>query len=393
MDKIETLANDPQIASILASFEKRQQDFIQQIIEIQQIPAPTFSEKKRAEYVESQFKKIGLSAVYQDEQHNVFGLIKGTQSNRYPPLILTAHMDTVFQKDTDLSISESGPYLYGPGIGDNSTGVAGLLQLAEIIIKFKISTKSDIWIICNVGEEGMGNLNGMRVVVSHFGNNVNYIVVEGGLYGQISHQAIGVKRYRLEVSGPGGHSWGSFGQVSAIHELGNLISTIDAIKVPPIPKTTYNVGVIEGGTTVNSIASFASMLLDLRSENAQKLNFLIDSIFSIVESRQKKADQEGCDITFRMIEVGDRPAGAIDRNHDLVKLATSALIAVGCTKISYIAGSTDANIPLSFNIPTVCIGLTVSGNSHRLDEFIDPSYLPLGMQQLFLLTMAAAEKN
>jgi di/tripeptidase len=228
----------------------------------------------------------------------------------------------------------------------------------------------------------------MRTVVERFGQRSLYIVVEGGLYGQISHQAIGVRRYRIEVTTDGGHSWGSFGQKSAIHELAQIITEIDNLIMPQSPKTTYNVGVIEGGTSINTIAASANMLLDLRSEHPGALQELIRSVVNIINQAQYRLSSTNCRIT--MTQIGNRPAGSIPRSQPLVEWAEAALRFVGCQHVIYIAGSTDANIPLSQGITAVCIGLTESGNAHRLDEFIDTTHLADGMQQLLLLALAAS---
>jgi di/tripeptidase len=231
----------------------------------------------------------------------------------------------------------------------------------------------------------------MRAVVDHFGRNATYIVVEGGLFGQIAHQAIGVRRFRIQVNAPGGHSWGSFGNASAIHELGRLITTITHLNVPAEPKTTYNIGVIEGGTTINSIAQQAHLLLDLRSEDEAELALLVRAVEKIVAKANGGRNGRTDGVTVTMELIGNRPAGHIARDAALVQWAEAALQAIGCEEISYIAGSTDANIPLSQGINSVCIGLTQSGNAHRLDEYIDPTYLPQGLGQLLLLTLAAGD--
>ncbi len=386
MKLIEQIALDARVQAALNNFRTRQSESIGLIKAIQQIPAPTFAEARRAAFVESRMTALGLSDVAQDDLHNVYGRFPG--QNRRAPLVISAHLDTVFPLETDLTIRENGRFLYGPGIGDNSTGVAGLLLLAQALIGQRLPLARDVWFVANVGEEGLGDLRGMRAVVERFGRAASYIVVEGGLFGQISHQAIGVHRYRLNVSGPGGHSWGSFGAASAIHVLGHLIVAIDKLPVPDPPRTTYNVGVIEGGTSINTIAQSASLLLDLRSEEPVALQQLEDSVTQIVRQSNQQWREAGIQVT--MTPIGNRPAGKISRNTGLVKTAVAALQFVGQHTITFMMGSTDANVPLSQGITAVCIGLTESGNAHRLDEFIDPTHLPDGLSQLLLLTLAAA---
>lgn len=387
MNHIEKIAQQPVVQAALDYLAARTEAVIETAVAIQQIPAPTFAEGERAAFIEAQFQAVGLCDVYQDALCNVYGRYPTPQLAAQHPLIVSAHSDTVFPAETDLTVHRNGAVISGPGIGDNSTGVAGLLHLAQALIAHDIKLPADIWFVANVGEEGLGDLRGMRAVVERFGQEAVYIILEGGLYGQIAHQAIGVRRFRIDVAVAGGHSWGSFGQKSAIHELAHLITAIDRLPVPETPKTTYNVGVIEGGTTINTIAAAASMQLDLRSEQPQLLGKLVADVKGIVYAAQSRLGDNG---RITMTPIGSRPAGSIPRDAPLVMWAEDALRFVGCQNISFIAGSTDANIPLSQGITAVCVGLTESGNAHRLDEFIDIERLPDGLRQVLLLMLAAA---
>ncbi|NCF65637.1 MAG: M20/M25/M40 family metallo-hydrolase [Chloroflexi bacterium] len=391
MNRIGQIAQDPNVQTALASFAENKDDLLEMIVAIQQIPSPTFEEKERAAFIEARFLDLCLQDVEQDSLHNVYGRLPGRDPTSAMPVIISAHSDTVFPSDTDLTVTQDGRYFYGPGIGDNAAGVAGLLILAQAIQEFRLKPAADLWFLSNVGEEGLGDLRGMRAAVQRFGQRATYIVVEGGSFGQITHEAIGVQRFRIEISTPGGHSWGNFGAPSATHELGHLIAAIDGLRVPASPRTSFNVGIVEGGTTINSIAASASLLLDLRSEEMEELERLVAQVRNIVDDRQKRAKKAGRTVEFRMEQVGNRPAGRISRDNPLVRLAESALHYVGCSPITYIAGSTDANIPLSQGLRSVCIGLARSGQSHRQDEFIEPADLPLGMKQLLLLTLASAD--
>ncbi|PID87262.1 MAG: peptidase M20 [Chloroflexi bacterium] len=388
MNRIYSVAEDTRVRSALRSFRHSQPEQFALIINIQQIPAPTFDEAKRAQFVQAQFEEIGLSDVAQDELHNVYARLPGERCEE-PPIVVSAHLDTVFPRETDLTVTRNGRYLCGPGIGDNSTGVAGLIWVAQALIRSEISLQRDVWFVANVCEEGLGDLRGMKAVVARFGKNARFIVVEGGLFGQISHQAIGVSRFRIDVNGPGGHSWGSFGTPSAIHLLSRIVTAVDDLKVPASPRTTYNVGTIAGGTSINTIAQSASMQLDLRSESVAVLDKLVQDVQDVVAEAAHHHATEG--ITLHMETIGQRPAGAIPRENELVSMAVAALTYVGCPKINFMIGSTDANIPLSRGITAVCIGLTESANAHRTDEYIDPIHLPDGLSQLLLLIAAAAK--
>jgi acetylornithine deacetylase/succinyl-diaminopimelate desuccinylase-like protein len=244
---------------------------------------------------------------------------------------------------------------------------------------------TDIWFVANVCEEGLGDLRGMRSVVERFGASATYIVVEGGSFGYVFHQAIGVRRFRLTIKTPGGHSWGDYGSPSAIHILSRIVDRIDRLRLPKQPKTTVNVGTIEGGTTVNTIAAQASCLVDMRSIDPAALLRLVDRVNQIA----RECSEDG-DVSMNMTQIGNRPAGALPENAAIVTWAANALKLVGCQEVHFMAGSTDANIPISQGIPAVCVGLANSGNTHRLDEFLDPENLPRGLKQLLLLALAAA---
>lgn len=385
LDSVRALTRNRTVQAALAALSAQSEAAVAQAVTIQQIPAPTFAEAARAAYVQQQFAAVGLRDLFQDELHNVFGRLPGSASGGYPPLVISAHLDTVFAVETDLTVTRRDGLVYGPGIADNSMGVAGLLILADTLRQFGLQPPADIWFVANVAEEGLGDLRGMRAVADHFGSAARYVVVEGGLYGQVFHEAIGVNRFRIEVNTPGGHSWGAFGSPNAIHVLAELIAGITQLQLPTRPKTTYNVGVIEGGMSVNAIASSASLLLDLRSEESAALATLTAQVQELAARLRQQPQVE-----VLVQQVGNRPAGGIPRQASLVQWATAALQAVGCRQISYDAGSTDANIPLSRGWSAVCIGLAHSGNAHRLDEYLAPRYLPQGLGQLLLLALAAA---
>ncbi|MCP4425585.1 MAG: M20/M25/M40 family metallo-hydrolase [Chloroflexi bacterium] len=390
MNRIETIARNKRTQGMLRHLADRVERVIETAVAIQQIPAPTFAEAKRANYIQSQFTAAGLQDVAWDELYNVYGRFPGA-SPQHPPVILSAHSDTVFPADTDLTVRRNGRLICGPGLADNSIGVAGMLGLAQTLVEHNPPLLADIWFVANVGEEGLGDLRGMKAVVERFGRDAVYIVVEGGLFGQISHQAIGVRRFRIEIKTGGGHSWGNFGRPSAIHELAHLIAAIDRLSVPAAPKTTYNVGVIQGGTSVNSIAHSAAMQLDLRSEEPALLAGLVSAVEEIIAAAQARlAVDDRNDVLITMTEIGNRPAGSISRQAPLVVWAEESLRYVGCHQVRYVVSSTDANVPLSQGVTAVCVGLTKSGNAHRLDEYIDPINLPNGLKHLLLLTLAAA---
>lgn len=389
MNRVQRIAQDSRVRSALAAFKADVAKTISEAVAIQQIPAPTFEEQERALHIERHFIEVGLSSVEQDAICNVYGRLAGSKES--PPVIVSAHSDTVFPVGTDLSLryengSESGGKLiYGPGIVDNALGVAGLISVARAMRRFDLRPALDIWFVANVAEEGLGNLKGMRAIVDRFREASSYIVVEGGSYGQIFNKAVGARRFRIEVTSGGGHSWGDFGDPSAIHVLSRIVTAMGSLPVSADPKSTYNIGVIEGGTAVNTIAASASCLVDLRSTDPGLLEGLVKGVEQLVAGANNK---DG--VRAVMTQIGDRPAGELSSRRQPVCWAVDALRGVGCQQVALIAGSTDANLPLSLGLPAVCIGLANSGNTHRLDEYLDPTHLPEGLGQLLLLTLAAS---
>ncbi len=383
MNTIEQVAGAPAAQKLLDEMPAQMPALIDLAIAIQQIPSPTFAEERRAAFVTERFEEMGLSHVEQDDQRNVFGCLPGVSQQR--PIVISAHTDTVFAAETDLTIRRENGRVYGAGISDNSLGVAGLIYLGKLLQHAGIQPANDIWLAANSCEEGLGDLKGMRQVVARFGETAKYIVVEGGLYGQILCAAIGATRLELTVNAPGGHSWGDFGAESAIHVLGRIIADISRLDVTADPKTTFNVGVITGGVSVNSIAASATALIDLRSEDVDSLRKLEEQTLSIVNKHS-----EASTVDAQVQAVGNRPPGQIPRSAPLPQMAQQALGWVGCRQIKYESGSTDANIPLSLGLPAVCIGLTKSANAHRLNEYMETEFLPYGMRQLLLLALASS---
>lgn len=382
--------------------------FIQRLLDltvaIQQIPAPTFHEAERAEFVRTRFAEEGLQEVEIDATGNVYASF--THESRPPspkgqPLIVTAHLDTVFPKNVDLSVRRDQESILAPGIGDNSMGVAGLFGLVWALRERKLTLPGDLWLVANVCEEGLGNLRGMQAVVERFnpldGQNSGparpnqrrtgttaraYIVIEGMALGQVYQRATGVRRYRLRVRTAGGHSWHDYGRPSAVHELTALATRITELELPRQPRTTLNVGIISGGSSVNTIAAEAMLELDLRSENGVTLEDLVWQVKKVVASAQ------GPDVEVEMKAIGQRPTGEIPAGHWLVRLAQECLREVG-VEPRLNTGSTDANLPLSLGLPAITIGLTNGGRAHTVHEFINIAPLEKGMEQLVRLVSKA----
>ena len=365
-------------------------ELLQLCIDIQQIPAPTGAEAQRARWVAYYMRLAGFDEVEMDALNNVYARVAGAQ--RGPALLVSAHTDTVFPASADLSVTRepSGARVFGPGLGDNSTGVAALLWLGKQLRQRQPAV--DVWLVANTGEEGNGDLRGMRGAVDRLAGKLGAsIVLEGMGLSRVVHRGLGSRRFRIEVSAPGGHSWSDFGAASAVHVLVQLAADLTRLKAPAQPRTTFNVGVIGGGTSINTIAQQASLELDLRSEDRAALNAIVAQANAIVE-RYTTARWQQAGVTVRTTLIGDRPAGEIADDHPLVQAAFGSLAAVGIQpQANTRTSSTDANIPLSRSIPAVCIGVTDGGNAHRLDEWILPELLPRGLRHLLSLTGWATE--
>ena len=349
---------------------------IERAIEIQQVPAPTFDEAKRAEFVRGLFVSESLRDVSVDEAGNVSGRWAGKPGKRTKPLIVSAHLDTVFPAETILDVRREGEKIFGPGLGDNSLGVAALFGLMWAVRERKIELGGDVWFVANVCEEGLGDLRGMKAVVERFGADVlAYLVLEGLALGHVYYRAVGVKRYRVTARAKGGHSWSDYGQPSAIHELAKLVVQLAALELPKEPRTTMNVGRICGGTSVNVIASEAWLDLDLRSEGQESLGMLVSAADKLIQ----RANRSGVSVEAEVI--GQRPAGELDPAHPLLTLAKDCLHEQGLDAI-LTTGSTDANIPLSRGYPALVLGISTGGNAHTVREFIHTAPVEQGMEQL-----------
>lgn len=389
MRRVADLVMKPQVRTALDWLDSHVDDTVADAVTVCEIPAPTFHEKQRAAWVAEQFVALGLADVTVDEMGNVYGRRPGAA--RSPSILLAAHTDTVFPAGTVIQVRRANGRLYGPGLVDNSIAVASLLALARALDAAQLKTKGDIWLVATVGEEGLGNLRGIREVVERLGERVAAVVaVEGQGLGKVYNRSIGSRRYQITVRAPGGHSWGAFGNRSAIHELCKLGAAIAALDVPTTPKVTYNLGVISGGTSVNSIAEEAHCLLDMRSGDAAALDDLEARVMALVQQAN-----EVDDVSVTPTLIGDRPAGAIGEDAPLIQACFEALALIGAEAaghpVKLTEGSTDANIPMSLGIPSTCIALTTGGGTHTLGEYMDAGPVRLGLRQLLLVTLAVVD--
>ncbi len=350
--------------------------------EIAVVPAPTGDEFRRSELVQGMMESLPFDHVEMDEIGDVVGRMKGLTES--PRLLIAAHLDTVFPVGTPLKVFHDEKRSYGPGIGDNCLGIASALLIPAMLEAAGLRPDVDLLITGNVGEEGLGNLRGMIAVMDAHPEIGAVIAIEGHNLGRVTHIAVGSMRYRITVEGPGGHSWGDFGNRNAIQVAASILSELDEIDLPTHPKTTLNVGTIEGGISVNTIAQSCTFLLDLRSVSADALASLNADVERIL-----KRNRSEIKVTAELL--GVRPAGQVAPNSRITRIASAIIESLGITPTGD-ASSTDANIPISRGIPAVCIGLTTGGNVHKENEYIEREPVVRGVYQLLGLIVAVAEE-
>ncbi len=390
---IDELSERPEVMGLLNAFEGTAQAVIEEALRIQAIAAPTFEETARAAYVERRFREIGLVDVTRDDVQNVYGRTAGSSGG--PGVLVSAHLDTVFPAQTELTVRHAPDEgrIYGPGLGDNSLGLAGMIALAEAVTRQGVVPPCDVLWVATVGEEGLGDLRGMRRAVERLGaaqasGQIGVgIVLEGIGLGRVYHAGLGVRRLRVAVDGPGGHSWLHADTPSAVHHLLRVGGALVAGVTPPQqPRTSFNIGVIAGGTSINTRAAEAHMEIDMRSVDAGALRAIEQQVRAIIA--QTPAPPE---LAVTVEVVGDRPSATLPRTHPLVRATQDVLVRTGTTPAEPEIGSTDANILLASGIPSVCVGISTGGSAHTREEYIDTAPAAKGMRHLALLTMLAAE--
>ncbi|MBL02823.1 MAG: peptidase M20 [Acidobacteria bacterium] len=371
--------------------------FVEELVQLTEIPAPPFGEEVRASTYMAMLRDAGLTNVEMDQIGNVMGLRRGT--GEAPLLAVAAHLDTVFPEGTEVEVRREGNRLRAPGIGDDTAGLATLLAVARVLNETDLETESDLLFIGNVGEEGAGDLRGVKHLFrdGKYKDQIGgFISVESGGQSTITTGALGSLRYRVTFKGPGGHSYGAFGLVSPAYAMGNAIRKVSAISVPETPKTTFNIGIVEGGTSVNSIPFETSMVVDMRSESRDELEKLVETFLDLVheaveEENVTRSISEG-QIELEMTLVGDRPSGQTSESANIVKFAVAAFEAFGI-RPTFRISSTDSNVPISLGIPAITIGRGgLGGRSHSLDEWVDIEREPTvrGMQVVMTTILAIA---
>jgi acetylornithine deacetylase/succinyl-diaminopimelate desuccinylase-like protein len=360
---------------------------LDETVHLCRIPAPTFEEAERAVYVAERMRAIGLTDVKLDRIHNVTGILSNGSTR--PTTLVAAHLDTVFPRATPLQVRRTKQRLYGPAIGDNCVAVAAMLSVAETMRHLPSRLPGRVIFAANVGEEGLGNLCGIRALLDAWAGQVDTVIaVEGHGIDEVRTTGIGSTRLEVTFTGPGGHSWGAFGTPSAIHAMGSAIHQITRLHVPQDPKTTFNVGVVEGGGSVNTIAPRATMLVDLRSVDPVQLVRLEERMARLLQEVQQET---GVQVTSCI--VGQRPAAALATDHPLCHGVSDIRKHLHLRPAVFSAASTDANLPLSLGIPAVCLGITRGALAHTVQEYIDTAPVGGGLKQLLLTILYSLEAD
>ncbi len=393
---VSSLPEDSRSVRILEFLRNHVSAITEEQIRITEIPAPPFHEAARAAYLKQLLLGTGMR-VELDSVGNVVAEFPGAS----PEIVmLSAHLDTVFPAGTTVRVRHEGKRLLGPGISDNGTGLAALLAVARAFQEVKVKTRYTILFVANVGEEGEGNLRGMRALVDNYKAWLKYVIaLDGSATEYVTTAALASRRVEVVISGPGGHSWSDFGMANPNHALGRGIARFVNTRVPESPRTSFNIGEIEGGTSVNSIPSRAAMKVDLRSESESELAKLdvalreamrLGAEQEVTAARDRGMTGNSSALDVKISVLGIRPSGELPENSPLLAAVLSADSRLG-NESRRERSSTDANIPLSLGIPAISVGAGGrSGSAHTLEEWYEPAGRELGLQRVALTVLSVA---
>ena len=374
------VVGDPRFRATVAAFDRDFERFVSELIQLTEIPAPPFGEGPRAQAYLAMLKDAGLENVEMDAEGNVMGLRRGKPGSAVPLLAVAAHLDTVFPAGTDVKVKRSGTRLVAPGVGDDTRGLAFLLALIRALRDGKVETSGDILFIGNVGEEGPGDLRGVRYLFTKgpWKDKIKrFITVDGGNLDIITNSGLGSLRYKVTFKGPGGHSWGAFGNVSPAFAMGEAIARLGQVVVPKKPKVSFNVGIVSGGTSVNSIPFETAMEIDMRAVDPAALKD-IDAKFKkivadAVDLENATRSTANGKITADIKLIGDRPSGTTSPDSPALRQIAATLGVFDKVPV-WETNSTDANMPISLGIPAFAIARNSGnkgGRGHSLDEWTD----------------------
>ncbi|MBZ5522188.1 MAG: M20/M25/M40 family metallo-hydrolase [Acidobacteriia bacterium] len=391
--EVARLAELRAVHSAFLYLHNQEMEFRRWQLELAAVPAPPFGESARSEWLQRRFLSLGLHGVHVDELGNVFGQL---HPESIPPVLaVSAHIDTVFPADTPLHFHEEGNRLFGPGISDNASGVVAMLALISALRQSGARPAGNVIFIGNVGEEGEGNLRGMRHIFSDARWSAairRLLVIDGAGTDTYVNQALGSKRFEVTFRGPGGHSWSDFGAPNPILFLCRALTRFSETTVPETPRTTFNVGVVRGGTSVNSIPETASARVDLRSASKDELDKLEARLRSAVSTSHKEGLLQfraaNNKISYDIESIGDRPAAQLPADARMLQVIRAVDAHLGIHSLPRLA-STDANIPLSLGKEAITIGAGGDGGgAHTLREWFDCSHRDLGLKRILLALLA-----
>lgn len=387
---VDTLAASTVIKQALNRLKGDEARFVQEAIQLSEIPSPTFAEAKKGQAFAALLRANGLKNVRIDSIGNVIGVRQG--NGRGPKIAVIAHLDTVFDAKTDVKVKKKGSVLYGPGLTDDSAGLAMMLTWLRALNQGGIVTDGDLVFVGSVGEEGNGDLRGVKQFFKDNTTISGVVILEAAPLSVIGIMNTGSNRFQIDFKGPGGHSYAAFGQVpSAIHAQGRFIAKVADLQVPASPKTTFTVGIVSGGRSVNTIAPNASLEIDIRSNGNTELQVATKQVLAfaaqaVAEENKRWGTQS---LTYSVMQIGARPGGMTSPESSIVQTWMAAAEAQGVKPLLLAGASTDAGVPISLGIPTIVTGFGgKTGGFHALDENWDPTNAYKGVQLSFLTTMA-----
>ena len=384
------VASDPSVQQALRLIEQAEPETVREQFRITEIPAPPFKEDARAAYYLKQMQDRGLSDAYIDSEGNAIGVRKGVSDG--PTILIAAHLDTVFPDGTDTTVELRGGRYFAPGIGDDSRGLAAILSVISALEESGIETTGDIMFAGNVGEEGRGDLRGVKAIFRDQPHIDGFVSVDGTRLRRITNGGTGSRRFEFHFRGPGGHSFGAFGIASAIHAMGRAISKIAEIETPRFPRTTFTVGTVEGGISVHSIAADATFAIDMRSNDREQLARLEAqakklALDAVNEENIRWGNGETITVEFNLI--GDRPVGKTEADHAIVQTAALAFDHLNIELQQLSTSSTDSNVPMALGVPAITIaGGGSGGGAHSPEEWFIPLDSHLGPQTALLITLS-----
>ena len=388
------LLREPAVQTAMEATRASEAQVLADQVRLCEIPAPPFKEGDRAKTYADAFRTVGLKNVRLDREGNVLGERPGQLA--HPHVVFAAHLDTVFPEGTDVAVTRDGSMLRGPGIADNCRGLAVLLGIARALDAAGVQTSGSLTFVGTVGEEGLGDLRGARTLFNDtLSGRVDYFVGVDGGGTTITNVGVGSRRFRVAFKGPGGHSYGNFGMPNPLHALGRAIAAISDLPVPREPRTTFSVGRVGGGTSVNAIPTEAWMEVDLRSEDPAALTDLVTRFHNAVDgalAAENTRRSPGAQLSVVKQVVGERPAGRTALDSPIVAIAIAVTRALRLPAVIH-DGSTDANIPMSLNIPAITIeGGGTSARTHSPGEYFDATNSWQGTQRAVLLAIALTQK-